>query len=388
MADTRLLLEGSDIEALLERVRTEHGPDVRIVEADRVRSGGVAGFFAKERYAVTIEVPGAAPAAPAAVPPAPAPSRPVDAPGTLLELAAAMDAAEAAEAGVVMSTAAAVEHRFADVLAGVAATGTARTFVPAVPPPVPTPAPVGGPLPAGTPAAAAPAPALAGPALAGAAMAGRLRRLGLPGDLAERAAGLAGADLRAGLAVALSVLPTPPRVSVAAGDVLVIVGEGTVAYGVARAIAKRLRLDPAHVLLAGPSGLGTGVTPARRVSGPAEARRRSARLHRADVATVVAVDAPLDGDSGAWAREVADAFGARAVWAVVDATRKPADVIDHLATMGRVDGLVIRSTAVTRDPGSVLEVVRETGVPTVLLEGRAGTAAAWAALLLDRLGEQ
>ncbi|RMI03554.1 hypothetical protein EBM89_19210, partial [Cellulomonas triticagri] len=45
-------------------VRAEFGPTARIVRAERVRTGGVAGFFARERYELTIDVPdGPAPAA-------------------------------------------------------------------------------------------------------------------------------------------------------------------------------------------------------------------------------------------------------------------------------------------------------------------------------------
>lgn len=39
------------------RVRDEMGPDARIVRAERVRTGGIAGFFAKEHYELTVEVP-------------------------------------------------------------------------------------------------------------------------------------------------------------------------------------------------------------------------------------------------------------------------------------------------------------------------------------------
>ncbi|WP_449064816.1 hypothetical protein, partial [Planomonospora algeriensis] len=62
-----MLLEGSDIEELLSQVRDEHGPGVSIVSADRVRTGGFAGFFARQRYELTVEVPDPAerPAAPA-----------------------------------------------------------------------------------------------------------------------------------------------------------------------------------------------------------------------------------------------------------------------------------------------------------------------------------
>ena len=42
---------------MLERVRTDHGPRANIISADLTRSGGVAGFFAKETYQVTVEIP-------------------------------------------------------------------------------------------------------------------------------------------------------------------------------------------------------------------------------------------------------------------------------------------------------------------------------------------
>ena len=101
----RLLFEGPSIETLLARVRDEHGPGARIVAADKVRSGGFGGFFTRERYAITVVVDPSATEAPAPEPAAVS-LRPLDAPGTLLELADVIDAAEAAEAQVVMSTSA------------------------------------------------------------------------------------------------------------------------------------------------------------------------------------------------------------------------------------------------------------------------------------------
>ena len=62
---TRLLLEGPDLSELMGQVRAEFGPTARIIRAERVRTGGLAGFFARERYELTIDVPDA-PAAPAA----------------------------------------------------------------------------------------------------------------------------------------------------------------------------------------------------------------------------------------------------------------------------------------------------------------------------------
>ncbi len=57
MVPTRLLLEGADLAELMVHVRAEFGPNARVVRAERVRSGGVAGFFARERYELTIDVP-------------------------------------------------------------------------------------------------------------------------------------------------------------------------------------------------------------------------------------------------------------------------------------------------------------------------------------------
>jgi hypothetical protein len=63
---TRLLLEGPDLEELLARVRDEHGPEARIVSADRLRRGGVGGFFSKQWFELGVEVPDPSSAAPAA----------------------------------------------------------------------------------------------------------------------------------------------------------------------------------------------------------------------------------------------------------------------------------------------------------------------------------
>ncbi|GAA2913083.1 hypothetical protein GCM10010443_89730 [Actinoplanes cyaneus] len=56
---TRVLLEGPAIEPLLAQVRDEYGSRVRIVSADKVRSGGIGGFFAKQHYELSVEVPDA-----------------------------------------------------------------------------------------------------------------------------------------------------------------------------------------------------------------------------------------------------------------------------------------------------------------------------------------
>ncbi|HKN89152.1 MAG TPA: hypothetical protein VJ622_02625, partial [Acidimicrobiia bacterium] len=48
--------EGKNLESVLEEVRNRFGDTVTIVEANRLRKGGVGGFFAKERFEVVVDV--------------------------------------------------------------------------------------------------------------------------------------------------------------------------------------------------------------------------------------------------------------------------------------------------------------------------------------------
>ena len=63
MSSTHLRLEGPDLPSLLDQVRAEYGPGARVVHAERIRRGGVGGFFARERYHLEVEVHEAAAAA-------------------------------------------------------------------------------------------------------------------------------------------------------------------------------------------------------------------------------------------------------------------------------------------------------------------------------------
>jgi flagellar biosynthesis GTPase FlhF len=56
---SQLRFEGGELEELLERVRVEVGPEARIVAANRIRQGGIAGFFAREGYEVVVDADGA-----------------------------------------------------------------------------------------------------------------------------------------------------------------------------------------------------------------------------------------------------------------------------------------------------------------------------------------
>ncbi|MBD8610972.1 hypothetical protein IFT77_10790 [Frigoribacterium sp. CFBP 13729] len=54
---TRRMMSGESLEALRSEVRAVHGPGARIVAAQKVTVGGVAGVFARKHYEVTVEVP-------------------------------------------------------------------------------------------------------------------------------------------------------------------------------------------------------------------------------------------------------------------------------------------------------------------------------------------
>ena len=49
--------EGPEMVALLDEVHATLGPTARVISANRCRSGGLAGFFARESFEVTVEVP-------------------------------------------------------------------------------------------------------------------------------------------------------------------------------------------------------------------------------------------------------------------------------------------------------------------------------------------
>jgi hypothetical protein len=79
---------GRELAALLSQVRDELGDEATIVEANRLRRGGIGGFFAKECFEVV--------AAPSTSPP---PSGPMDAPSGAVHLDGLLDRAELVSTG-------------------------------------------------------------------------------------------------------------------------------------------------------------------------------------------------------------------------------------------------------------------------------------------------
>ncbi|MCU1574203.1 MAG: hypothetical protein JWO93_2285 [Micrococcaceae bacterium] len=107
---SRFQLRGDSLEGIEWKLFNTHGSKARIISAERVTEGGIAGLFARHYFEVTVEVPdvpsGQAPRPPAATAPSPpaaasqpasaAPADPPPSPG-LTALLQSADDAEAAE---------------------------------------------------------------------------------------------------------------------------------------------------------------------------------------------------------------------------------------------------------------------------------------------------
>lgn len=435
---TQLQLEGPELEPLLARVRAEHGSSARIVQAEKVRTGGVGGFFAKAHFEITVELEDA-------LPPAPQPIT------SLLDLADQVSAGERAAAISTESTG------FAAVLARLGATAGEAEDPPH--PVVPqqrqatsprTPRARRAPAPAPTPAAA---PAPVAP----------VRRTPAPGtSVAPRPAGAGTTAVRtvrppaasvvrpvAGSAVAVrrpAAVAVRPRAEVVPAAAppqrrtAVARSSGTLAVAARRAEppvaldvpAQLIELGlPAHLLptvagdrlhaalvealralpvapptndragnvlvLAGPLPLAAEV--ARQVareldlprssivSGgpgmrtPEQARDRRATWSRRSRTTLVVLETPLTAAGALRSRALLDALEPTTTWGVVEATRKPRDVGAWARAVGHVDALALTGVDETADPAAVLQL----GIPVARLGSRKATAAVWAGLLTDRV---
>jgi hypothetical protein len=429
---TRVLLEGPAIEPLLTQVRQEYGSAVRIISADKVRSGGLGGFFAKQHYELSVEVPD-----PAEVEP-PAPDEPAQTLDQMLERAEAGDRVAAGREAGIEDTDAAAERfepdtgaAFAELLAGldtahhIASSGPARPVPrpPAAPdktdnptvrpfrPAATTGTPVNGtgtrPLPPvpslaelmgglggtdpDTPRTSPPArsaaaayglsPPPAAPLLTSVhndPVINNLISVGMPEQMAAQ---ITGGDTYAGVLGVLAARPAAPGIPDGPGEILVLAGDLSHAVPVGKQLLAQIGADPSHLLLAGASAAGTGLHSSRVLHDPQAAAARAEKLRNADSAWVVVLDAPIGDTDPLWVNDVCDGLGATALWAVVDATRKTADTARHLRTLGEVEALVVHSVELTADPATVLGL----DLPIFSLDGRPATPHAWAAMLCARI---
>ncbi len=419
---TRLLLEGSDLAELMVHVRSEFGPTARIVRAERVRSGGVAGFFSRERYELTVDVPDA-PAAQVLDQRPRALRHPA---GGLEALLAAADAGDGAGAAAVSEPAPASavgpargevavaaprvstgEQAFASVLEQVRAmTGGSRPaelpaaevvpaaagprvfepLAPAVVPAVVTSAVTSAVTPVPVAAVAHPAHPVqdtqAAPPSQVAAGVPRdqLLQIGLPVALLAAVPG----DGPVPLGRVLAAVPAAPPLPRERGSVVVVVGAADEAARVADLVAQRLDQPAGTVVHAGriESVGGHG----RRLTTAAAAERWRVRCPDLDHVAVVALGVGPSVDDTAAGAELLEALRPDAAWAVVDARSKARDCRRWIEAVGGgrgIDALAVQGLFETSEPGTVLGL----GVPVAWVDGVPATRIAWAAALSMGLPE-
>lgn len=345
--------EGTSIEAVLEEARAQAGPGVRIVEANRLRRGGIGGFFAKERFEVAVEVTdGPAPA------PAPAPTRRVLPPGVDPVLALAEEVSDG-ELATSLST---EQDAFAELL-GRIARDVQEDVAAATAPPAPAP----------RPAVAHHLPELSNPAPTSSHALGHL---GLPAAIVP-----AGDDVATGLLRALSALPVAAPVPATAGDVIAVVGERHAALALARTIAAELGLAHDEVVLASEHDDGEDLPLGCLLpTVPAVADERcSARWRRRP--SIVVVDTPVRPGASTFGRRALEALEPSATWGAVTAATKPEDVRAWSDSLGGLDAVAVDGLDDTSTPASILG----TGIPVARLDGRPASPALWTALLMERL---
>ncbi|MBN1091597.1 hypothetical protein JKP75_02800 [Blastococcus sp. TML/M2B] len=212
----------------------------------------------------------------------------------------------------------------------------------------------------------------------------RLSALGVPDDLLDAAflADVEADGTYAALTRALgNRLPEAPELPTGAGDVLFVVGPGIETLRTARSLAATLRLDPDRVQWASRGDLAGLAPEAARMATIDAALRRRQDAATSGTVTVVAVDAPLRTDAY-WMTQMLAIWSPVAVWAVVEATRKPEDLEHWLGGLARVDALVVQDTDLSADPAAVLDRV---AVPVAVVDGVRATPHRWASVLCERL---
>ncbi len=393
------MYEGPALEPLLEKVSTESGASARIVAAEKVRKGGVLGFFAREVFRVSVE-PGEA-----------------DSSGWPNEAAALQAAQEAApsEAAPELADPFAllaelpdlneISRPFEEVLREVSADLGPETGPPDVGPGPPerTVEELEPPEQARHPVVAEPRPPaplhaeieeflathpqpLVPSASGGnhaADLSSALGSAGLgPEDVEEIVFRVEhGIVAEAALVEVLGRLPKAPPLPHLSGSLIVIAGAGPRAHSLASGLAAQVGSDPSETAIATPSpAIARRVPSGLSLRGSEEAAERAPGWRRSRVA-MVALDAALDGDL-TWARHVLAALRPTAVWGLVDAWAKPDDIRSWAVRLGGIDALAVENVGATSSPATSLLA----GIPVALLDGAPASAARWAALVADAAG--
>ena len=421
MASTQRF-EGTNLETLLGEVRSVAGSDIRIVEANRLLRGGIAGFFAKERFEVVIELPD--PDASAAESSALATEQ-----MHLLRLA---DAASDVERRAMRSSAigrALDPHNLPSVLDAWAQDGRESDIHPeppittsagAAPEPTPTPTPtpttfdhvldriaglntlteptplapsryrehaavlgahpsvaradVGAPR---APEAAARIP----PDRRRTVITNQLVGLGLPKRWVDDA-DLTGEPIDVIARIVSDYAPQPRRLG--CDGVIAIVGDAHDAFRVAHRLAEELGLYAGDIHGALTGRRPSFLAPAHWLACPDLAMVRRRTWEARGGITLVVLGAGMGREGQQWCREMLHALRPDETWAVVEASRKPEDIEAWSAKVGRIDALAVCRADESVSPAAVLAA----GIPVTRIDNRPATPLGWGLLLADRLTDR
>ena len=420
--------EGPHLEPLLERVRDEHGSSARILSVDKVRSGGVGGFFQRERFEVRVEHdtdgseaptearvardPDASRSEPT-VGPAPTTPTTAAAPVSILDLAASIDADERAG----HPTPSTFQPAFQEILARVTHTLGDAPAPPhgdlGAPRPGPDPSARNAPdaafadadaastehdpacLPLDPAPGSTPRPDRRTSVTSVVATLDTLDTLDTPDtlDAGHRAvvalglpfalvppASTATRNLRRALIQRLTLLPKVPALPREPGAVIAVVGPADEALLQGARLAVELSLDGDGVVLASREE-HLGIPAWLHVRDAATVRNRRRAWFRRNGPVVVAVDAPVSSDGDRWAPDVLAALEPTMVIGTVDARRKTEDVDEWTRQVGGLDAVMIENLRATVSPGALLQL----GFPVMTIDGLVATPARWADVLTRRL---
>jgi hypothetical protein len=387
--------DGPDLAALLVQVQQDFGPTAVVVSAEKVRRGGVGGFFAREWYEVSVEVPDGTETSSAL-------DEVVTDTMDVLDLstigrlkddlrAEAPDAPEA----ILPST---EQHEFADVLASLAGVTTPRS-------PATTPDEALGadlvaasetappaetndvatqstePAPADAAAEAPVDPAMSEPrepaAIEATPRSSALAALGVPHELLVVLADTDPETWTGALGAVLPLMPSLPRL---AGSILAVIGAADTALPQAMELAKRIGA-PDQLYVARRTNEGIDVPAAYLLPDGDAVLERSRRFARSTAPTTVAV--VLDGDPGGteWVADVMRHLTPDQTWLAVRAGSRPDDVTTLAKLAGSVDVLCLSELDATIAPATLLGL----DLPVATIDGLAATPRRWATLIEQRL---
>jgi hypothetical protein len=419
-----LHLEGRDPHELLVRARGEYGPEVSVVRAERVRTGGLLGFFARETFELTLQVPEGA------VPAAASPTGPPAGAAVPDALRAALDAeiadAAAARAEMIASASSqAAATDFSRELAEAAAEHVPphREFVPASFPAAEPAAVVVGRADAVAPAppvspeetvehgteaslaaeaavVAEPRPVEADTPRAGVVLhpwgvtrdlvqvvtegptVTELLALGVPARLMGPQHGL---ESRVPLIEMVARLGATSPARPEPGDVIVVAGPPARALQVAGQVATWMDMPVTSVILAGEFEPIRGHGRRVRTEAAARAVRRRAEESAREGLPIIVALGVVPGRRGA--REAAPliaAIEADSTWAVVDASSRGAAFDGGLAALqsvAAIDAVAAVGLARAQAPAALLDA----SVPIAWMDGLPASPVVWAALLAERV---